>query len=81
MSDAFPKSGPPPRRGKPEDRIRVIQGHLAGMTGVIIKSAERGRQLVKLDGLAEGAFVVLKDECLQVRDRPKGESRVWRADS
>lgn len=64
--DAFRRGSPPTRRGKPEQRIRVIQGPLAGLTGVIVKNAERGRQLVKLDGSTDGAFVLLPGKLLEV---------------
>jgi hypothetical protein len=59
----------------PGDRIRIRRGHLAGATGVVVSFAESERCILKIDGLQDGALVIINPSALQLVEAAASESR------
>ena len=57
-------------------RIRVLKGPFAEMTGSAVKSCGGGRWALKLDGLHDGLYVILTDDLFATNDaddKPHGQ--------
>ena len=64
----IPSRNPPapsPASPVPGDRIRIIRGELAGLTGCITRLTEEGKFVLRIDNLAEGVNVVLGASALE----------------
>jgi hypothetical protein len=51
-------------------RVRVLKGPFAQMTGSAVKNCGDGRWALKLDGLHDGLYVILTDDLFATNDAP-----------
>ena len=54
-----PSDGP-----APGDKIRIVSGQLAGLTGVVLRLTDAGSYVLSIDHLTDGVYVVVGGQVL-----------------